>query len=175
MADISLISPGPSAANVLDNVNRWLSQLGQPAIPAERLADVTQRLTTSLGEITIVDLVGLPRGGDPAKDGRIIAAMAGTNSGTLFFRMRGNAALTEAQKSDFIKWVAAVCNGPTESNSPQLAAMSALDSTAPSIKWKTPDGWAEVPLAERNDGERTQSALRNRKAQFARWEHSSGS
>ena len=145
MADISLLSLGTSAANVLDNVNRWLSQLGQPAIPAERLADVTQRLTTSLGEVTIIDLVGLPRGGDPAKDGRIIAAMAGTNSGTLFFKMRGNAALTEAQKSDFIKWVAAVCNGPTENKSPQLAAMSALDSTAPSIKWKTPDGWTEVP------------------------------
>jgi len=88
MADISLISLGTSAANVPDNVNRLLWQLGQPAIPAERLADVTQSLTTSLGEITIVDLVGLPRGGDPAKDGRIIAAMAGTNSGTLFFKMR---------------------------------------------------------------------------------------
>jgi hypothetical protein len=27
----------------------------------------------------------------------------------------------------------------------KLAAMSALDSPAPSIKWKTPDGWTEVP------------------------------
>ena len=27
----------------------------------------------------------------------------------------------------------------------KLAAMSALDSTAPSIKWKTPGGWTEVP------------------------------
>jgi hypothetical protein len=27
----------------------------------------------------------------------------------------------------------------------KLAAMSALNSTAPAIKWKTPDGWTEVP------------------------------
>lgn len=145
VVDISLVSLGTSAANVLDNVNRWLSQLGQPPIPAEKLGDVTQRLTTSLGDITIVDLAGLPKDADPAKDGRIIAAMAGTNSGTLFFKMRGNAALTEAQKSDFIKWVAAVCNGQSETKSPQMAAMSSPDSTAPSIKWKTPDGWKEVP------------------------------
>jgi len=50
MADISLISLGTSAANVLDNVNRWLSQLGKPAIPAERLAEVTQRLLHRSGK-----------------------------------------------------------------------------------------------------------------------------
>src|SRR6266536_3394124 len=30
-ADISLVSLGAAAGNVLDNVNRWLDQLGQPA------------------------------------------------------------------------------------------------------------------------------------------------
>jgi hypothetical protein len=147
MVDISLVSLGTSAANVLDNVNRWLSQLGQPPIPAEKLGDVTQHLTTSIGDVTIVDLAGLPKDGDPLKDGRIIAAMAGTNSGTLFFKMRGNAALTEAQKGNFIKWVAAVCNGQVENKAPPMAAMPSRDSTAPEIKWKTPDGWTEVPAS----------------------------
>ncbi len=32
VADISLVGLGPAAANVLDNVNRWLDQLGQPPI-----------------------------------------------------------------------------------------------------------------------------------------------
>src|SRR5437762_1902466 len=40
----------------------------------------------------------------------MIAAMPISGRSTLFFKMRGNAELTEAQKSDFIKWVAAVCN-----------------------------------------------------------------
>lgn len=143
-ADISLVSLGRSAANVLDNVNRWLEQLGQPPIKEEKLAGVAQRLTTSIGEVTIVDLAGLPKDADAAKDGRIIAAMARTDGATLFFKMRGNAELAEAQKADFIKWVAAVCNAQTESKSPQMAAVPSQDSGAPQVKWKTPEGWTEV-------------------------------
>jgi hypothetical protein len=145
VADISFVSLGTAAGNVLDNVNRWLSQLEQPPITEQKLGDIAQRLTTSLGEATIVDLAGLPKEADPAKDGRIIAAMATTRNSTLFFKMRGNAALTEAQKGDFIKWVAAVCSGPTETRSPQMAAMPPRDASAPQIKWKTPEGWTEVP------------------------------
>jgi hypothetical protein len=145
IADISFVSLGAAAGNVLDNVNRWLEQLGQPPITEQKLGDIAQRLRTSLGEVTIVDLAGLPENADPARDGRIIAAMATTGSSTLFFKMRGNADLTEAQKGDFIKWVAAVCNAQTETRSPQMAAMPPQDAGAPQIKWKTPEGWKEVP------------------------------
>jgi hypothetical protein len=145
VADISLVSLGAAAGNVLDNVNRWLDQLGQPPITEQKLGDIAQRLTTSLGEVTIIDLAGLPKDADPARDGRIIAAMATTGSSTLFFKMRGNADLTEAQKSDFIKWVAGVCNGQAGARSPQIAAMPSQESGAPQIKWKTPEGWTEVP------------------------------
>jgi hypothetical protein len=144
VADISFVSLGAAAGSVLDNVNRWLSQLEQPPITEQKLGDIAQRLTTSLGEATIVDLAGLPKEADPAKDGRIIAAMATTGNSTLFFKMRGNAALTEAQKGDFIKWVVAVCNGQTETRSLQMAAMPPRDAGAPQIKWKTPEAWIEV-------------------------------
>src|SRR5436305_5116796 len=80
MADISFASLGVSAGNVLDNVNRWLSQLGQPAIEEQKLNQISQRLTTSIGEVTVVDLIGLPQGADPAKDGRIVAAMTSNGS-----------------------------------------------------------------------------------------------
>src|SRR5204862_7668585 len=73
VADISFVSLGAAAGNVIDNVNRWLSQLQQPPITEQGLGDIAQRLTTSLGEVTIVDLTGLPKEADPAKDGRIIA------------------------------------------------------------------------------------------------------
>ena len=147
VADISLVSLGSAAGNVLDNVNRWLEQLGQPPITAEKLVEITQRLTTPIGEVTIVDLVGLPKDADPAKDGRIVAAIAPGGTSTLFFKMRGNADLAEAQKPDFIKWVAAVCGMQTEEKSPAMAAMPAApqDSSAPQIKWKTPEGWTEAP------------------------------
>jgi len=145
VADISLVSLGTAAGNVLDNVNRWLEQLGQPPVTEQKLADIAQRLRTSLGDVIIVDLAGLPRDADPAKDGRIIAGMISSADSTLFFKMRGNADLTEAQKGDFIKWVAAVCNARTETKSPQTAAMPSQDAAVPQIKWNTPEGWTEVP------------------------------
>ena len=55
VADISFVSLGAAAGNVLDNVNRWLDQLGQPPITEQKLAEIAQRLRTSLGDVTIVD------------------------------------------------------------------------------------------------------------------------
>jgi hypothetical protein len=145
VADISLVSLGSAAGNVLDNVNRWLDQLGQPPITEQKLSDIAQRLHTSLGDVIIADLAGLPKDADPARDGRIIAAMATTGDSTLFFKMRGNADLTEAQKGDFIKWVAALCNAQVETKSPQMAAVPPRDPGPPQIKWETPESWTEVP------------------------------
>ena len=145
-ADISFVSLGASAGNVLENVNRWLSQLGQPPVTEQKLNQISQRLTTSIGEVTIVDLAGLPKDADPAKDGRTIAAMTTTGNSTLFFKMRGNAELAKAQKGEFIKWVAAVCNAQGGSKSPEAAsAATTRDASTPQIKWKTPEGWSEVP------------------------------
>jgi hypothetical protein len=144
VADISFVSLGAAAGNVLDNVNRWLDQLGQPPVTEQKLGEIAQRLTTSLGEVTVVDLAGLPKDADPAKDGRIIAAMITTNSSTLFFKMRGNADLAETQKSDFIKWVAGVCVAQTESRSQPMAAMPPQDTGPPPIKWQTPESWTAV-------------------------------
>jgi hypothetical protein len=145
VADISFVSLGSAAGNVLENVNRWLGQLGQSPITEEKLGDIAQRLRTSLGDVIIVDLAGLPDNADPARDGRIIAAMVTSANATLFFKMRGNADLTEAQKGDFIKWVAAVCNAQTQTGPPQMVAMPQQTTNAPQIKWKTPEGWTEAP------------------------------
>ena len=145
VADISFVSLGSAAGNVLENVNRWLGQLGQPPVTEQKLGEIAQRLRTSLGDVTIVDLAGLLDNADPARDGRIISAMVTTGNSTLFFKMRGNADLSEAQKGDFIKWVAAVCNAQTQTGSPQTAGMPPHDSGAPRIRWKTPEGWIEVP------------------------------
>lgn len=145
VADISFVSLGMSAGNVLENVNRWLSQIGQPPIDEQKLNQIVQHLTTSIGDVTVVDLEGLPADADPKKDGRIIAAMTTTGSSTLFFKIRGNAALTESQKNDFTKWVAAVCNSQSGSKAQQATStMPPQGSDNPQIKWQTPAGWNEV-------------------------------
>jgi len=147
VADISFVSLGSSAGNVLDNVNRWLSQIGQPPIDEQKLNQIAQRVSTSLGDVTVVDLAGLPNGADPKKDGRIIAGMTNATGSTLFFKMRGNAALTESQKADFVKWIAAVCDAQSGAKSAQTATImpQGASSGNPQIKWQLPSGWSEVP------------------------------
>jgi hypothetical protein len=107
IADISLVTLGPSSGDVLDNVNRWLGQLGQPPLTAEQLPKVVQHLPGDIGHVAIVDLEGKPEQGDPKKDGRIIAAIAPAEKGTAFFKLRGNPALAGAEKENFLKWITA--------------------------------------------------------------------
>jgi hypothetical protein len=145
VADVSFVSLGSAAGDVLENVNRWLGQLSQPPITEQKLGEMAQRLHTSLGDVTIVDLAGLPDNADPARDGRIIAAMVTTADATLFFKMRGNADLAEAQKGDFIKWVAAICDAQTQGASAQMAEAPPQTTSVPPIKWTIPQGWSEVP------------------------------
>jgi hypothetical protein len=141
-ADISLVRLGPAAGNVLDNVNRWLGQLKQPAVTEEKLRSMIQ----PLGDAAVVDLSGQPENGDPAKDGRIIGAIASDENGTAFYKMRGNAALIGAEKENFLKWVSASRGGTSTSartNSTTPAAPS--DSDRPQIKWELPAGWSATP------------------------------
>src|SRR5690348_7357112 len=48
VADVSFVSLGSAAGNLLENVNRWLGQLGQAPITEQKLSEIAQRLRTSL-------------------------------------------------------------------------------------------------------------------------------
>jgi hypothetical protein len=145
VADISFVKLGPAAGNVLDNVNRWLGQLGQPPVTPEKLTEMIRKLPTARGEVDVVDLNGKPEDGDASKDGRIIGAIA-SDDGMSFFKMRGNAALVGAEKEKFLKWIAAMCGGggaePTAM--PQLAGPTL---SQPQIKWDIPADWSPGPTS----------------------------
>ncbi len=144
VADISFVKLGPAAGNVLDNVNRWLGQLGQPPVTPEKLTGMIQKLPTARGEVDVVDLSGKPEDGDATKDGRIIGAIA-SDEGTSFFKMRGNATLVGAEKENFLKWIAALRAGAgNDSTTPQLAAPM---SDKPQIKWDVPADWSPTPAS----------------------------
>ena len=146
VADLSLVTLGASGGNVLDNVNRWLGQLGQPPINEEQLAKTVERLPGAPGNVAVVDLNGKPEQGDPAKDGRIIAAIAPTASGTSFFKMRGNAELVGAEKGNFLKWVSSVRVG-TPPPDPIAASAPAAPGDMPQIQWELPPGWTPAAPA----------------------------
>jgi hypothetical protein len=141
VADISFVTLGPSAGNILDNVNRWLAQLAQPPITADKLAGTIQQLPTARGDIAIVDLTGQPENGDSSKDGHIIGAIASDEGRIAFFKMRGNSALVGAQKENFLKWVSSSRGANSPASTTDLATPPA-NSDKPQIKWEVPPGWS---------------------------------
>jgi len=145
-ADVSFVMLGPAAGNVLDNVNRWLSQIKQPAVTEEKLKSMVQPLATTRGDVAVVDLSGEPENGDSLKDGRIIGGIATDETGTAFFKMRGNVALVGAEKQNFLKWVSASrsasSSAPATSTNTTTTAAPPADSEKPQIKWEVPPGWS---------------------------------
>jgi hypothetical protein len=140
-----------AAGGVLENINRWLSQLGQPAITQEKMAQIAQHVASPLGDVTVVDLEGLPDGADAAKDGRIIGGIASSDTRTIFFKMRGNSALAESQKEAFIQWIGSVRMadaaseaGPAAPTGPVAMEPPVADTEKPRIKWEVPQGWKTV-------------------------------
>jgi hypothetical protein len=145
VADISFVTLGPAAGNVLENVNRWLGQLAQPPVTAEKLASTTQKLSTPGGDVDIVDITGKPENGDPNKDGRIVAGIAVDQDKTAFYKMRGNAALVEKEKVHFLKWVISLRDNGSRKATPDMAAPLVADTGKPDIKWDVPSGWSPAP------------------------------
>jgi hypothetical protein len=147
MADVSFVALGPAAGNVLDNVNRWLGQLKQPPVNEEKLRSMIEPLPTERGDVAMVDLSGEPENGDANKDGRIVGAIAADESGTAFYKMRGNAALVGAEKENFLKWVRA-SRGSTSVTKNTTTPSAATDSDTPQIKWDLPAGWTAAPASQ---------------------------
>ena len=143
VADISFVTLGPGAGNVLDNVNRWLSQLAQPPITAETLDRTVQQISSANGNISIVDLIGEPENGDAKKDGRIIAAIASDSRGTAFYKMRGNRELAGAEKDNFLKWVTSSRAADVSDSSADTKPAPAKPMT-PEIKWSAPEDWSQA-------------------------------
>jgi hypothetical protein len=144
IADISFVSLGPAAGSVLDNVNRWLGQLAQPSISADKLSSTVQKLHTARDDIDVVDLAGQPETGDASKDGRIIGAIAADEGKISFFKMRGNAELVGAEKANFLKWVSAMRSGGADETK---VVSSASSPDKPQIKWEIPPGWSSAPAS----------------------------
>jgi hypothetical protein len=150
-ADISFVMLGPAAGNILDNVNRWLGQIKQPAVTDEQLRSMVQPLASERGEIAVVDISGEPENGDPNKDGRIIGAIATDETGTAFYKMRGNKDLVGAEKENFVKWVrASRGSAPAQAMVPAPKAPEApAKADSPSaIKWQAPAGWTSAPPSQ---------------------------
>jgi len=107
--EVSLVTLGGGAGGILENVNRWRGQLGLPPLDDASLQkELKPPLTIALGKVLIVDFTGSPEKGDPSRDGRIIAGILDRGNETVFFKLRGNPALTGKSQGDFVKWISTV-------------------------------------------------------------------
>ena len=107
--EVSLVTLGGGAGGILENVNRWRGQLSLPPLDDASLQkELKPPLTIPLGKVLIVDFTGRPEKGDPSRDGRIIAGILDRGNETVFFKLRGNPALTEQSRGDFVKWIGTV-------------------------------------------------------------------
>ena len=81
----------------------------------------------------------------------MIGVIAHKDGDGWFFKMRGNAALTAAEKDHFLKWVASVkpdgpAVPPPSAPAPPAGPSSAAEP-ARQLTWQVPDGWTPVPGA----------------------------
>lgn len=149
--DISLVILRGAAGGNLGNVNRWRGQLGQPAIDETALKQSSQTLITPVGEALVVEIEGLASGADAQKDGRLIGAIADKGGDAWFYKMRGNSALTAAEKANFMQWVQTVkpaADGTSIDHAvppvatPPLVGSGGGDN---SLTWQIPAGWTVAP------------------------------
>jgi hypothetical protein len=175
--DVSLIILGGAAGGNLDNVNRWRGQLGQAPVDEATLKQTAKELTIPAGPAIMVDIEGLAEGADAKKDGRMVGVIASREGDAWFYKMRGNAALTAAEKDNFLTWVQSVkpiapASIPTHGTPPGVPAAPDATLTPPAdpaapaapaapatppaaaaapaggeMTWQVPAGWTLAPAS----------------------------
>lgn len=170
-ADISLIILRGAGGRNFDNVNRWRDEQGLGPINMDALAASARTFTTPAGDALAVDIEGLPAGADPRINGRLLGVIVTHGSDGWFFRMRGNAELTLANKEAFLSWVKSVeplpggaatpppvsggGDGSSQASSPDDAPAAKVvgapaapaDAGDGRVAWQAPAGWLLAPDA----------------------------
>lgn len=98
-AEVTIIPLSGRAGSDLDNVNRWLAQIGSPPVTSEQLAALGQPVPVAASPGQLYDLSG-PESSNPRK--RTLAAVARRDGTAWFFKMTGDDALVAAQKAAYI-------------------------------------------------------------------------
>lgn len=146
----------------LANVNRWLGQLGRPAITTAELTSYLQRSTSHGLPVALVDLPGPQQ----EKPQRMLGAIVLFEGSSWFFKLTGPDALVAAEKPAFLAFAqtiradenhdhAAHAAPAAAPSTPAPAAPPATDmaNTAvrtaggPGLRWTAPADWQSKPAS----------------------------
>jgi len=135
VADISLVTLPGAAGGVLDNINRWRTQIGLDAVDEAGLAAVSEKRTSPVGEAVVVDL------GEGSEE-RIIAAVISLSDATWFYKMRGDPNLVGLEKQAFLRWIETAKVKVEIPGAAPLAPIAPVVATPPpGVEWTVPEGW----------------------------------
>ncbi|MBA4148387.1 MAG: hypothetical protein H0X66_09755 [Verrucomicrobia bacterium] len=103
-ANIAISSFPGEVGGVVQNVNRWRGQIGLPPMTENEIRDAIKVMETSDGqsEALYVDFTGKDRSGQPT---RMISAIVPQGGDTWFYKILGDIAVIEREKTAFLKLV----------------------------------------------------------------------
>jgi hypothetical protein len=161
MADISVVPLAGAAGSDIDNVNRWLGQLGLARVSEADFGKLGEKVQVGGEEGKLYDMAG--QNADSGEKNRMIAAIVRRPDGAWFFKMVGDDGLVTEQKSAFVEYLKSVTfpasgtSAPTEASTPNglppshppignipPAAAPAPTSSEGKPEWQVPAGWQEI-------------------------------
>ena len=159
--DVSVVPLGGMAGGDFANVNRWRGQLGQPPIDDGALQQLAEKIEVAGQPADLYDLSGTTPGG--SGPGRIVAVIFHRDDTVWFFKMTGDADVTEKQKPAFVSFLKTLQFGPPAAAStmdlsqlppshPPIDGMDAASTAPPTTSdkptWTVPAGWQEGPPSQ---------------------------
>jgi len=158
-ADVSVIPMGGMAGGNLANVNRWRGQVGLGLVDEAAVQKMTEKVTIAGQDAELFDIEG-------TGSNRIIASVLNREDTAWFFKITGDAALVEAQKTAFVAFLKSVSFGAPTAAAAPVPDMGQLPASHPPIggmtsaaqvptadaggkpTWTVPAGWQEAPLTQ---------------------------
>ncbi|MBP8258671.1 MAG: hypothetical protein KA118_03290 [Verrucomicrobia bacterium] len=107
-AEITVVTTKPQAfgIKVVDHVNRWHQQVGQPAVQESDLKSHTSQVQTPFGDLLVVEVSG--KDDQTSVPVTLIGAILQRPEAEYFYRIRGDSSVVDSQKEAFLKFVRGV-------------------------------------------------------------------
>jgi hypothetical protein len=155
-ADVSVVPLPGLMGRDLENVNRWRSTVGLPAVAEEDLTKLAQPVEVAGQAAQLYEQAGEnPGSGDKT---RILAAVLRREGVAWFFKMSGDDSLVTEQKPAFLDFLKTLSFAPAAAGAqlppshPPIGGATrmpgqtaaAADSSPAKPNWQVPSGWQET-------------------------------
>jgi hypothetical protein len=178
-ADLAITAFPGDVGGDLANVNRWLGQLGRPAIAEAQLGATLTALPAAALDMKVVDLAG----GTPEAPLRMLGAIVPHAGATWFFKLTGPDALVAREKPAFLSFLqtvqasaasaASVSAAPAAPAAPTAAAPADMTGSpvvaaaGPGLKWTMPAHWQTKPASSMRKATFVMSSADGTRAELA--------